>query len=229
MMPNCSLDIVVVDDNPMLLSVLSEIFEECGHTVRAASDGFAALAEIRSRVPDILLSDLFMPRMSGFELLSVVRRRFPSIRVIAMSGAYSGDITPPGIAADAFYAKGASSVAELIQIVNTVWRDETRLSRSATPVWIPNVSINHAGTPLFLVSCPECLRPFPQCAAEFELARRKERCPHCSIPVEIALVRPSQGIDGTLIAIIPAKMQLHIPTIRAALSDVTPSTRMSQQ
>ncbi len=44
--------------------------------------------------------------MSGFELLSVVRRRFPAIQVIAMSGAYSCDGVPPGVAADAFYQKG---------------------------------------------------------------------------------------------------------------------------
>jgi len=71
-------DVVVADDNPILVSVLSEIFRECGYTVRTASDGFAALATIRDRVPDILISDLYMPRMTGFELLSIVRRRFPN-------------------------------------------------------------------------------------------------------------------------------------------------------
>ena len=82
-------DIVLVDDNPTLLGVLSEIFKTHGYTVRTASDGFAALAAIRERVPNVLLSDLYMPGMSGFELLSVVRRRFTTIAVIAMSGAYS--------------------------------------------------------------------------------------------------------------------------------------------
>jgi CheY-like chemotaxis protein len=67
-------DVVIVDDNPELLSVLSEIFNESGYAVRTASDGFAALAAIRDRLPDILLSDLNMPGMSGFELLSIVRR-----------------------------------------------------------------------------------------------------------------------------------------------------------
>jgi CheY-like chemotaxis protein len=87
-------DLVVVDDNPVLVSVLSEIFKERGYTVRTATDGFAVLETIRNRIPDILMSDLNMPRMSGFELLSIVRRRFPTIAVIAMSGAYSGVAIP---------------------------------------------------------------------------------------------------------------------------------------
>jgi len=133
------LDLVVADDNPVLVSVLSEIFRECGHSVRSASDGFSALAEIRKGIPDILVSDLCMPGMSGYELLSVVRRRFPSIRVIAMSGAYSLGNAPQGIAADAFYAKGASSVAQLIQMVSAVWDLEGQSPRPAAPIWIPEV------------------------------------------------------------------------------------------
>ena len=57
--------------------------------MRSAEDGFSALEEIRRLTPDVLLSDLNMPHMSGFELLSVVRRRFPAIYAIAMSGAFS--------------------------------------------------------------------------------------------------------------------------------------------
>ena len=110
-------DVIVADDNPILVGVLSEIFKESGYTVRTASDGFAALTSIRERIPDILISDLNMPRMSGFELLSIVRRRFPSIAVIAMSGAYSGVAAPQGIAADAFYAKGSSGVGRLFEML----------------------------------------------------------------------------------------------------------------
>jgi CheY-like chemotaxis protein len=79
----------------MIRACLSEIFIESGYAVRIASDGFSALAEIREEIPDLILSDLNMPGMSGFELLSVVRRRFPSIRVIAMSSAFSGVDLPP--------------------------------------------------------------------------------------------------------------------------------------
>jgi CheY-like chemotaxis protein len=119
-------DMLVVDDNPVLVSVLSEIFRELGYSVRAASDGFEALAAIRNRVPDILISDLNMPHMSGVELLSIVRRRFPTIAVIAMSGAYSGNSVPSGVAADGYYAKGSSRVARLFEILAAIADESTR-------------------------------------------------------------------------------------------------------
>ncbi len=199
-LPNEALDVVIVDDNPALLCVLSEIFREAGHKVRAAFHGFVGLAEIKKKVPDILLSDLGMPGMSGYELLSVVRRRFPSIRVIAMSGAHSGGGVPAGIAADAFYAKGVSSVTKLLQMVNAVRRDEVDALRSATPVWIAEVSVDPGGEPVLLVSCPECLRPFSQPADSVERLSRTSHCPHCMAPVELAVVRQSQGTDRTPIS-----------------------------
>src|ERR1700724_3811521 len=92
--------ILVVDDDPSILQTSILVLENKGYEVRAAKDGFAALAELRRSVPDVIVSDLGMPQMSGFELLSVVRRRFPHIPVIAISGDYEGS---PGVIADAFF------------------------------------------------------------------------------------------------------------------------------
>lgn len=89
------LKLLVVDDEALILMSLSAILTESGYSVRTALDGFSALTEIRREAPDLIISDLNMPRVFGFELLSVVRRRFPAIPVIAMSGAYSGDGVPP--------------------------------------------------------------------------------------------------------------------------------------
>ena len=229
MIRNEPLEIVVVDDNPVLVSVISEIFRECGHSVRAASDGFVALAEIRKRVPDILLSDLCMPGMSGYELLSVVRRRFPTIRVIAMSGAFSGEAVPSGIAADAFYAKGASSVAQLIEIVSNIWRVEAHSPRSATPIWIAEITLDHAGTPVLFVSCPECLRPFARRAERFELMPWKDSCPHCKTMVELALARQTRGTDGTPISLEAVEEQMRQAATRATWNEGPPTGRMQQQ
>jgi CheY-like chemotaxis protein len=221
--------LVVADDNPVLVSVLSEIFRECGHSVRSASDGFSALAEIRKKNPDILVSDLCMPGMSGYELLSVVRRRFPSIRVIAMSGAYSGGNAPEGIAADAFYAKGASSVAQLIQMVIAVWNMEGQSPRPATPIWISELTADSDGGSVLFVSCPECLRPFLHRPHDLDQLSGEGTCPHCMTMVALALVRHSHGTDGTPIAIPSAERTICQATNRVKRIDGTPTGRMHQQ
>jgi CheY-like chemotaxis protein len=109
--------ILIVDDNASLRVVLSIIFSREGYHVRLAEDGFSALEEIERHTPDVLLSDLNMPGMSGFELLSVVRQRFPTIRVVAMSAAFFGEQLPAEVMADAFYAKGTHSLQPLLKLV----------------------------------------------------------------------------------------------------------------
>jgi CheY-like chemotaxis protein len=108
--------ILVVEDHVPLRSVLCAILEESGYKVRSAEDGFTALTQLRSELPDILLSDLQMPGMSGFELLRVVRQQFPMVRVIAMSGAYASHNVPDNVPADAFFPKG-TRIGGLLQII----------------------------------------------------------------------------------------------------------------
>ena len=76
-------------------------------------------SRFNEEVPEILLSDLNMPGMSGFELLPLVRLQFPIVRVIAMSGAFSGSQVPRGVTADAFYAKG-NGVAVLLKAIESL-------------------------------------------------------------------------------------------------------------
>jgi DNA-binding NtrC family response regulator len=101
------------------------VLTEIGYRVRSAEDGFTALLEIHQEIPAILLTDLNMSGISGIELLSVVRRCFPSIQTIAMSGSFSGNEVPSGVVADAFYEKG-SSVGALLQIITRLSLMEKR-------------------------------------------------------------------------------------------------------
>ncbi|MGA9060843.1 MAG: response regulator [Terracidiphilus sp.] len=122
-MPCSNERLLIVDDDSSIRESLSLVLAEIGYSVRAAEDGFCALLEIRKEIPDIILSDLNMPGRSGFEFLSVVRRRFPAIPVIAMSDAFSGDEVPSGVVADAFYQKG-SSLGALLMIMGALPRME---------------------------------------------------------------------------------------------------------
>ncbi len=118
-MPDARPELLIVDDDVPTRTILSQVFSEIGYPVRTAQDGFSALFEIEKELPEILLSDLNMPGMPGFELLPIVRRCFPSIRVIAMSASYPGDCLPPGVVADKFHQKGAS-VESLIRSVEAM-------------------------------------------------------------------------------------------------------------
>lgn len=191
-MPNTKVKLLIVDDEPAIRATLSSIFTKCGHSVRSAQDGFSALAELRAELPDILLSDLHMPGMSGFELLSVVRRRFPAIQVIAMSGAFSGDSVPLGVAADAFHQKGSSPRA-LVAVVGAMaemQRTSMQHPNTAAPVWIPENGHNPAGDRYVMVTCPECLRVFPHVLDVEVRPIRQAGCAHCSSVIHYAIVEP---------------------------------------
>jgi len=144
-MPTQKARLLVVDDDNDLRTTLPMILTGIGYHVRSASDGFSALIAIRNEVPDILISDLNMPGMSGFELLAVVRQSFPSIAVIAMSSAFSGLAIPTGVAADMFYEK-ATGVRHLLNFVKTMdssqasCRRQTCNQTGGAPVTSPSIS-----------------------------------------------------------------------------------------
>jgi len=122
--------VLVVDDKEWIRIAISLVLEEFGYSVRCAEDGHSALREIYQQNPDILLSDLSMPGMSGFELLVNVRRLFRAIKVIAMSGSFSGSEVPQGVLADAFYPKGGS-VSTLLQAVRALSCTNNRIETAA--------------------------------------------------------------------------------------------------
>ena len=159
-------DILVVDDDYAVRTSLEMLLTASGYSVRTAEHGLDALFQLRRKQAAIIISDLNMPQMSGFELLSVVRRRFPQISVIAMSGAYeSADDLPSGVAADAFYPKGRSHPSMLLSTVAGLVRTATvrglAHQTASAPAWIACSGQDANGMPFAMVTCRECLRSFP--------------------------------------------------------------------
>jgi len=184
--------LLVVDDKPLIRTSISYLLSEMGYSVRGAQDGFSALRELREEVPDILLSDLNMPGMCGYELLRVVRRRFPSIQVIAMSGAFSGDEVPSGVAADAFYQKG-SSMGALLRIIESVRLMERRDPlpvRIAAPLLIQRNESDTFGTAHVTIACSECLRTFSQPIYGSRDHDQMTNCIHCGSSIQYKVVEP---------------------------------------
>src|SRR5436853_320053 len=59
--------ILIVDDNAQNVELLEAYLEELGADIRTASDGLEALAAVEQRQPDVILLDVMMPRMSGYQ------------------------------------------------------------------------------------------------------------------------------------------------------------------
>ncbi len=159
-------EILVVDDDHAVRTSLEMLLTASRYSVRTAEHGLDALFQLRQKEAAIIISDLNMPQMSGFELLSVVRLRFPQISVIAMSGAFeSADDMPCGVAADAFYPKGRSHPAVLLSMVSELVRTSRAhgLAHQTTPppAWIPYSGKDANGMLFALLTCRECLRSFP--------------------------------------------------------------------
>lgn len=161
-MPKSKTRILVVEDDATVRQTISKLLCDEGYDVSIAVDGFDALLQLQQKIPDLILSDLNMPQMSGFELLSVVRRRFPEVLVVASSGAYDSSAVPNGVIADAFYAKGQESALRLLEIVATLIRTGPLNHKSENaPVWIPRNGTDHNGKPFVVLTCTQCLRSFP--------------------------------------------------------------------
>ena len=134
--------VLVVDDEPSVRESTAMFLAEAGgYEVSTAQHGLDALSQLKTPPPpDVIVSDLNMPQMSGFEFLSAVRQSFPGIPVLAFSGAYpSGDAVPDGVLADAFLTKGEDpiklldTVAGLIQVSLAV-----NFRRQSTPIPTPS-------------------------------------------------------------------------------------------
>ena len=157
--------ILVVDDEESIRLVFAQLLQRRGYEVATAENGFDALLQLKQFLPDVIISDLNMPKMSGFELLSVVRRRFPQISVIASSGAYASRVVPTGVLADAFYAKGQEHPETLLDNVSELIQTSEARARAhqeeSAPVWIPRNGKDSNGIPYIVITCTECLRSFP--------------------------------------------------------------------
>ena len=65
-----------------------------------AESGMSAVSLLNIGQPDLIVTDINMPKMSGLELISHVRAQYPAISVIAMSDDFDGEAMPPGTVGD---------------------------------------------------------------------------------------------------------------------------------
>jgi DNA-binding response OmpR family regulator len=78
--------ILVVDDDPMICSAIRTWLEEGGFAVFVADGGETGLSALDSSTFDLMIVDIFMPHMHGFESVRLFHQRAPTVPLIAISG-----------------------------------------------------------------------------------------------------------------------------------------------
>ena len=78
--------ILIIDDDAQLLAMLRQTLEREGYEVMEASNGKEGLRQYRENPTDLIITDLIMPEKEGIEIIVELRRDFPDVKIIAISG-----------------------------------------------------------------------------------------------------------------------------------------------
>jgi len=79
-------EILLIDDEEDLRESIGQVLVEAGYSVRTAPDGLAGILACREKCPDLVITDIIMPKAHGFDAILLIRREHPHVRIIAISG-----------------------------------------------------------------------------------------------------------------------------------------------
>lgn len=116
--------ILIIDDDVTLRQALTKHLERGGHEVRQAAGGDAGVRAFERHAADVAIVDIFMPGQGGLQTIGRLRREWPAVKIIAMSGTKkAGALDVVGhamaVGADQFIAKPFEA-AELAALVDTL-------------------------------------------------------------------------------------------------------------
>jgi DNA-binding NtrC family response regulator len=124
--------ILIVDDEPVMQSLLEKILAREGYKTFIAADGATALEILGREAVSLVLSDIKMPGMSGFELLKEIKANHPGIGVIIMT-AYGDTFTVKDallLGADEYITKPFKSYEVSLIVERAYWRIMSATARA---------------------------------------------------------------------------------------------------
>ena len=108
--------ILIIDDEPQIRSMLTLMLAREGYDIVEASDGVAGIKIYRQNPADLIITDLIMPNKDGIGMIIDLKKEFPDVKIIAMSG--GGLNKPDG------YLKGAKKLGAACTLTKPIDREE---------------------------------------------------------------------------------------------------------
>lgn len=118
-----SIDVLIAEDEPGIMESLDFIFKRAGWSIHAVTDGDAVLASIKSTSPKVVVLDIMLPKISGFEVLQQIRSdeqtRHVPVLILTAKGQQQDKRTAEELGADAFVTKPYAN-AEVVDTVRAL-------------------------------------------------------------------------------------------------------------
>ena len=108
--------ILIIDDEPQIRSMIRLILERAGYSVTDAADGVEGMRRFRENPVDLIITDLIMPNKDGIGMIIELKKEFPDVKIIAMSG--GGLNRPEG------YLRGAQKLGAACTLSKPINRQE---------------------------------------------------------------------------------------------------------
>jgi len=86
--------ILIIDDDQAIQQMVKRLTERAGYAAEMASNGEEGMMLIEENSFDLVITDIIMPKKEGIEIITIIRKNYPQIKIIAMSG--GGRFTPEG-------------------------------------------------------------------------------------------------------------------------------------
>jgi DNA-binding response OmpR family regulator len=122
-------DILVAEDDSVLRNLYVKKFSVSGYPIRAAEDGEQVIKELEARFPDVLILDIHMPKMDGFQVLEKyppASRAFPVIMLTNFADERSKE-RGKELGADDYFVKKDMTIKSLLEMVDKVYEQWKRL------------------------------------------------------------------------------------------------------
>jgi DNA-binding response OmpR family regulator len=135
--------ILIVEDEPNMVAGLRDNFEFEGYQVSTAPDGVAGLERALSEVPDLVILDVMMPRMSGLDVCKQLKAKLPSIPIIMLTarGQEVDKVVGLELGADDYVTK-PFSIRELLARVKAVLRRVQNAPKNGERYIFGDVEVN---------------------------------------------------------------------------------------
>jgi CheY-like chemotaxis protein len=109
--------VLVIDDEPDVRDAVERVLARAGYSVRTAESAADALAELERMPADVVITDIIMPKVNGVQAIESIRKAFPSVRIVAISGGGNFGVAayqPRAITTAAYLASAEKAGAHLV-------------------------------------------------------------------------------------------------------------------